>query len=178
MLVEHEFWDDSTKKRIYPRKYIFTYMLRGTKEQRKLIEDFAKEKELDIVTIPFLDYEKIELYDFKFGDYKLWDADPLEFVSAVRHAEYVFCDSFHCIVFSILYHKDFFVFPKIGNNGLIKETQLSRMVDLLDLVGITNRILNNKLPEMQSTIDWNKVDKVIADERIKSRNYLKNELLR
>lgn len=94
MLIERGFWDTISENKIYNEKYIFAYMLRGTATQRKYIENIAREKNLKIVSIPFLDYEKIDLYDLKFGDYKLWDADPAEFISAIRHAEYVFAIRF------------------------------------------------------------------------------------
>ena len=156
MLIERGFWDTISENKIYYEKYIFAYMLRGTATQRKYIENIAREKNLKIVSIPFLDYEKIDLYDLKFGDYKLWDADPAEFISAIRHAEYVFCDSFHCIVFSSLYHRPFFVFPKVGANGKVKESQISRMTDLLELAEIKNRILfDNEEADLDAEIDWN-----------------------
>lgn len=179
LLVKRELWDNISEKKIFKGNYIFTYLLRGTKKQRKLIETFARDRGLKIVSIPFLDYEKIEPYDLKFGDYKLWDADPAEFVSAIRYADYVFCDSFHCIVFSILYHRSFYVFPKIGNDGHIKESQLSRMTDLINLVGIKERLLiENKLPDTEVDIEWNHVDEVLDKERIRSEEYLKHALNR
>lgn len=152
-------------------------MLRGTAKQRKYIEKLAREKNLKIVSIPFLDYEKIDLYDLKFGDYKLWDADPAEFISAIRHAEYVFCDSFHCIVFSILYHRPFFVFPKVGADGKIKESQISRMKDLLELTGIKNRILfENIVADLDAEINWDNSDREIQKARSDSEQYLEQAL--
>ena len=162
MLISRSCWDAMPTDRIYNENYIFAYMLRGTSKQRKYIEKFACERNLKIVSIPFLDYEKIDLYDLKFGDYKLWDADPADFISAIRHAEYVFCDSFHCIVFSILYHRPFCVFPKIGADGKVKMSQISRMTDLLELVEIKNRILfEDSDVDMDAEIDWNNSDKRI-----------------
>ena len=177
MLIERGFWDTISENKIYNEKYIFAYMLRGTATQRKYIENIAREKNLKSVSIPFLDYEKIDLYDLKFGDYKLWDADPAEFISAIRHAEYVFCDSFHCIVFSILYHRPFFVFPKVGANGKVKESQISRMTDLLELAEIKNRILfDNEEADLDAEIDWNNSDKKIQKARCDSERYLEQAL--
>ena len=177
MLIERDYWDTISEDKIYNEKYIFAYMLRGTATQRKYIENIAREKNLKIVSIPFLDYEKIDLYDLKFGDYKLWDADPAEFISAIRHAEYVFCDSFHCIVFSILYHRPFFVFPKVGADGKVKKSQISRMTDLLELAEIKNRILlDNEEADLDAEIDWNNSDKKIQKARCDSERYLEQAL--
>ena len=177
MLIERDYWDTISEDKIYDEKYIFAYMLRGTAAQRKYIEKIARERNLKIVSIPFLDYEKIDPYDLKFGDYKLWDANPAEFISAIRHAEYVFCDSFHCIVFSILYHLPFFVFPKVGADGKVKKSQISRMTDLLELAEIKNRILlDNEEADLDAEIDWNNSDKRIQKARCDSERYLEQAL--
>ena len=177
MLIERDYWDTISEDKIYDEKYIFAYMLRGTAAQRKYIEKIARERNLKIVSIPFLDYEKIDPYDLKFGDYKLWDANPAEFISAIRHAEYVFCDSFHCIVFSILYHRQFFVFPKVGADGKVKKSQISRMTDLLELAEIKNRILlDNEEADLDAEIDWNNSDKRIQKARCDSERYLEQAL--
>lgn len=177
MLIERDYWDTISEDKIYDEKYIFAYMLRGTAAQRKYIEKIARERNLRIVSIPFLDYEKIDPYDLKFGDYKLWDANPAEFISAIRHAEYVFCDSFHCIVFSILYHRPFFVFPKVGADGKVKKSQISRMTDLLELAEIKNRILlDNEEADLDAEIDWNNSDKRIQKARCDSERYLEQAL--
>lgn len=177
MLIERDYWDTISEDKIYDEKYIFAYMLRGTAAQRKYIEKIARERNLKIVSIPFLDYEKIDPYDLKFGDYKLWDANPAEFISAIRHAEYVFCDSFHCIVFSILYHRPFFVFPKVGADGKVKKSQISRMTDLLELAEIKNRILlDNEEADLDAEIDWNNSDKRIQKARCDSERYLEQAL--
>lgn len=177
MLIERDYWDTISEDKIYDEKYIFAYMLRGTAVQRKYIEKIARERNLKIVSIPFLDYEKIDPYDLKFGDYKLWDANPAEFISAIRHAEYVFCDSFHCIVFSILYHRPFFVFPKVGADGKVKKSQISRMTDLLELAEIKNRILlDNEEADLDAEIDWNNSDKRIQKARCDSERYLEQAL--
>ena len=177
MLIERDYWDTISEDKIYDEKYIFAYMLRGTAAQSKYIEKIARERNLKIVSIPFLDYEKIDPYDLKFGDYKLWDANPAEFISAIRHAEYVFCDSFHCIVFSILYHRPFFVFPKVGADGKVKKSQISRMTDLLELAEIKNRILlDNEEADLDAEIDWNNSDKRIQKARCDSERYLEQAL--
>lgn len=170
LLVERKVWDNICPANLFNEHYIFAYILRGNKKQRKLIERFAKEKNLKIVTIPFLDTEKIELYDFSFGDIKFWDASPVEFISAIRNADYIFTDSFHCMVFSCLYHKEFFTFPKIG------PAQMSRITDLQKLFGMSSRFINeqssiNDINNMEK-IDWNLVDKTIAEKRLLSRQYL------
>ena len=175
LLVDRKIWDNiSLSENQYGEKYIFVYMLRGTKKQRKLIEEFAKLKGLKIVTMPFLDNEKIEIYDFKFGDIKLWDASPADFITVIRNAEYVFTDSFHCMLFSCMYHRDFYTFPKIG------QAQINRMLNFQKLVSASEHMISNEIDvneiENVKRIDWNYVDSILNDKRKESEAYLKSVL--
>lgn len=174
LMVGREIWDDLSDEPLYKEPYIFVYMLRGTKKQRKLIEKFAERKSLKIVTMPFLDTERIELYDFTYGDIKLWDADPIEFIKAIRYAEYIFTDSFHSMVFSCLYHTEFFTFPKIG------KAQLNRVTELQEMCQIQNRMIseNTTIQEIVSikTINWDIVDVILNEKRVASKKYLDDAL--
>lgn len=170
LLAPRDLWDNICPPRKYEEKYVFAYMLRGDKKQRKFIEKFASKKNLKVVTMPFLDSESIEKYDFKFGDIKLWDASPKEFISAIRYADYVFTDSFHCMVFSCLYHRTFYSFPKKG------PAQMNRITGLQKLFGIPNRVLTEKTTvedaENFTEIDWQNVDDTIEKQRAISLKYL------
>lgn len=174
MLVEKKMWDDLCSERVFNGNYIFAYLLRGTKQERLLIEKYAQTKKLPIVTMPFLDGEKMVLYDFKFGTYKLWHASPAEFISAIRYAECIFTDSFHCMVFSCLYHKDFFTFPKVG------KSQMSRIVGLQELLETGNRMITAHVEcqeiESMTEIDWERVDSILANKRAYSQQYLREAL--
>ena len=169
--MEKDVWENICSCRKYNFDYIFVYMLRGTKKQRKFIEGYAKKHKLKIITIPFLDTEKIVLYDSIFGDIKYWDANPADFISVIKYAKYVFTDSFHCMIFSCLYHKEFYVFPKIG------KSQLNRMIDLQKVLGTGNRMIEMMTVEEINNfdkIDWKHVDRNIEQNRNKSKIYLYN----
>lgn len=170
LMVSKRVWDNICTKTCKKEKYIFVYMLRGTRKQRRMVEDFAAKKKLKILTMPFLDTEHIVWYDSKFGDKKIWAADPADFISLIKNAEFVVTDSFHCMVFSCLYHKTFFAFRKIG------ASQHNRMVDLQNLVGIENRIMEESdsviEEEKFGTINWSQVDEKLENARTESRNYL------
>ncbi len=174
LLAERSVWDHICPPRRFTEKYIFVYLLRGTKQQRKLIELYACFINLKIVTMPFLDNEHINKYDSKFGDIKYWDASPSDFISVIRYAEAVFTDSFHCMIFSCLYHRKFYLFPKIGAH------QMNRLTDLQDMLHIPARMLeeNATVRDLLSmeAIDWNLVDDIIREKRMKSKSYLKKAL--
>lgn len=174
LIVDKRVWDAICTPRKHEQKYIFAYMLRGTKEDRKMIETFAKKVGLPVVTIPFLDAENIVWYDIKFGDIKDWNPAPNEFISLIRHAEYIFTDSFHCMVFSTVYHKRFFMIRKLG------KAQMQRIYHLQKKLCLGNRLVNaDTVPEeifqMEDPI-WSDVDNAVNRYRLISRNYLDNAL--
>lgn len=96
-----------------------------------------------------------------------------EFISAIKNAKFVITGSFHAVVFSIIYNKEFF----INNIDKTKENRSSRQKDLLDLLEIEDReIFNHNDDTDFAPIDWNNVNKNLEIERNKSLNELKKML--
>lgn len=92
-------------------------------------------------------------------------------------AKYVITDSFHGLVLSLLYHKQFVII--IGD-----PLKATRLQSLANMVGLSDRILglDNTSSEIVSIlnipIDYDYVDMVLNDEREKSYNFLKSILNR
>lgn len=117
LLLTREQWDEVSSERLIPKKYIFTYFLGADINQRKVATAFAKKKGLPIVTLPFLE-GSFRTSDVFFGDKKLYDVSPADFISLIKHAEYVLTDSFHACVFSSIYQKEHFAFQRLGHAGM------------------------------------------------------------
>ena len=99
--------------------------------------------------------------------------DPNQFIFCIQNAKFVFTDSFHATVISILLHKDFVVFEKDNN----RPTQNIRIKEFLTLAGLDERW---EMPINQLTnIDirkWNAADERINVARQKSFDYLMEAL--
>ena len=95
-----------------------------------------------------------------YADIQINDAGPLEFIHYIAHAEMVVADSFHATAFSIIMNKDFHVFYRLSN--------ISRMVDLLDSLGIRDRINSVQFKK----IDWNDVNERVLRLRNESLKFL------
>lgn len=169
LLVERKVWDHLSSAKAGKEKYVFVYFLRCSKKQRQIVEQFAHRKHLKIVTMPMLEPEYVEKYDMFFGDHKVWEASPADFITYIRNAEYVFTDSFHASIFSIIYHRTFFVFPKKG------KAQMERLFSLLQENGIGNRIVNS-IEDLSAkpAIDWDDVEQKIESNRKESKAFLYN----
>lgn len=149
------------------RDYIFVYTLGANREIKKTIDEFSKKCGSKIVDINYKrEYNNILKYENGFG--------PTDFLAGIDNSKYVITNSFHGMVFSILFEKTFFVITR-GNMN-------SRMESLLKKLNLTNRIIKeenieellNKTPKEE--IDYKKVHEILEKEKEKSLNFLKEAL--
>lgn len=155
--------------------YIFCYLLGNNPGQRELIKKVAKETGYKIVALLHLD-EYIPS-DEGFADETPY-VGPREFLNYIRNAKFVFTDSFHCSVFSILYHKNFFTFNRFNEKA--KQSTNTRIDNLLNIVGLSDRHMNNQktaenVLAYKGTFDG--VDERLENMRKSSWVYLKRALL-
>lgn len=115
-------------------KYIFCYLLGDNPQQRDFIKNVKAKTGYKIVALQHLD-EYIPS-DEGFADEAPY-VGPREFLNYIRNAEYVFTDSFHCSVFSILYQKNFFTFSRFVEGA--KQSTNTRIDNLLHIAGLENR---------------------------------------
>ncbi len=138
LLLSAEEWDDVASERKIKERYVFLYFLGDDITARKLAEKFAKNKGLKVVMLSDL----MGLYrksDRKIRGKRIADASPSDFISLIKHAEYIFTDSFHACVFSLLYQKEFFAFQRGGSINMDWRIQ-----NLTELFGCTERFCNKK----------------------------------
>lgn len=92
----------------------------------------------------------------------------IEWLSSFAYADFVVTDSFHGMVYSIIFEKNFVV---IGNHdrGLDRFTSLLSLLELEDRLVFSVEDLENK--DIKS-IDYNKVNKILEDEKNKSLEFL------
>lgn len=104
------------------------------------------------------------------------DSQSIEdWLSAIKKSEIAFTNSFHGVVFSILSHTPFVVFPLIGEAAGMN----NRLFSFLGRLGLEHRVYaeNIDLVELANTpIDWSIVDKRIKEFRESSIDYLTKAL--
>lgn len=111
LLLSEFQWNDICSKCLCQEDYIFCYFLGKNLVARKLAMEYAIRHNLKIITLPHLSghYRRC---DAGFGDIQLYDISPGQFISLVRYSKFVFTDSFHAIVFSHIYKREFVVFSR------------------------------------------------------------------
>ena len=108
----------------------------------------------------------ISFFPVSYADHNLKYPGPLEFLKIIYDSEIIVSNSFHATVYSLIFHKEFYVIRRNENINV-------RMMDLLKLVGLEDRMIaNEKELESAKPIDWDRVDHVLMKEREKSVDYL------
>lgn len=96
-----------------------------------------------------------------------YEAGVEEFLSLVKHAEYIITNSFHGMIMSVQYHRPFVVFSR--------EQCDTKITELLELFGLSDRMLINGMEQFEP-IDYDSVHKRIAEARTKAQDFLRMEL--
>lgn len=106
----------------------------------------------------------------------VWKRNSIaQWISAIGGASLVVTGSFHGLAFSLIYHRQFIL---INDN---KQGRNSRMMDLLNYLGLEHRLFKTPAEAMASkvweeTIDYQVVDAKLNQARTESWNYLKQSL--
>ena len=87
-------------------------------------------------------------------------------------AEMTIVDSFHGMVFSIIFNKPFWVIGNVSR-GMSRFTSLLKMFHLEDRLIDVNQLDN---ADFSTPIDWMMVNRIMEEKRDESRNLLLNEL--
>lgn len=156
------------KLRNFHKKYLFCYFLNKNHAYRDIVENYAKENNLKIVGVSAReeDGEWIEL---------LKNIGPREFLWLVHNAVAVFTDSYHGMIFSLIYNKVFFAFERFKEDDPINQN--SRIYQLDKWFEIEKRFLNNgKKTEDCSEIDYNKFHEKLEQARKISKSFLRRAI--
>ena len=159
--------DDWKDKSHLNKKYIAHMLLDDDKKLRNESQNIADYLKADIKYIKGK-YKKILWKNyFAYNKVSQW-------LTYLKDAELVITDSFHCTVFSLIFHKKFVV---VAN----PERGVARLETLLEKVGLKDRFFTNIEDVMKSgildkEIDYNEVDKKLEVHRKYSMEFLKKAL--
>jgi hypothetical protein len=154
--------------------YIFCYFLGTNQEARKAANELKAKTGYKVITIRHMDEYVAE--DESFGDEAPYFVDPNDFVKYISEAAYVCTDSFHCSVFSILFHRQFMTFYRFAQTS--KTGRNSRIDSLFNVLGISReRIYNGDVMKIKQVVDWASVDEKLNKLREESIVFLWDALM-
>lgn len=139
---------------------LLTYVLDEATEKRKIIEHVQS-------------YLKIKKTQHLKGFKQENQAYTVpQWVASFAFAEFVITDSFHGMLFSLLFEKNFVV---IGNH----DRGLDRFISLLSLIGLENRLISSQDELKKLTLakpDYESINQVLNANKIQSIEFLETAL--
>ncbi|WP_051199914.1 polysaccharide pyruvyl transferase family protein [Butyrivibrio sp. FCS006] len=172
LLVDKKLWEnlliDGSADNDEP--YILCYFLGKRDFYTKGIETIQKATGLSVKLIP------TSLESAAFNLDMAENVGPTDFLRLIKNAEYVITDSYHATIFSVVFHKEFFLFKRFDDGK--KDTQNIRIYDLAGKLQIGSRIIDSDTSQLWpiEKIDYTKVDECIARLQDKSRAFLAGSL--
>lgn len=156
-LIDKEKWEEIC---IYPKEkgYVLVYMLDRSDELMLFAKKIAKEKKTKII------YIADALRKDKDFDYRGF-LSPAEFIGLFANAGYVVTNSFHGLMFSVIFEKEFCIQyqKKLGAPN-------SRLSDFIHDYHLENRLLDNI--KLEEKIDYSFVKKIMEKNIEQSKKYI------
>lgn len=173
MLLTKNEWDMIASERLISENYVVFYFFSNSYNIREKTIEFCKKNNLKLVLIPYAKQE-YNFYDNRGDCFRINDIGPKEFISLIKYANYVFTDSFHGAVFSIIYNRPFFVFER-NKKGHVSMN--SRLYDLLDTFNLNSRLVSKEdILNNIEEINYDSVNMILDEEKNKSYSFLRKAL--
>ncbi len=154
----------------YPKhhqKFLFSYMLHGLGQDAKTPSSIIGK----ILNLPVIQCDAVKTTIHKGHTLP----SPIGWLRRIEGASFMVTNSFHGVVFCLIFHPPFVAVLIDGKIGSMN----SRIVELLNNVGLPHRIIateerifDNLYNEI---INWDEVDQKVDSMRIKSVDFLKEQ---
>ncbi|MDO5340834.1 MAG: polysaccharide pyruvyl transferase family protein [Bacteroidia bacterium] len=159
LLLDRKDWEDLTRGCRTPKKYIFLYMLGElTGEYQQYVFELAERTGCQVVDV--------------MNDIRYARCSPSRFAALIQRADWVVADSYHAMVFSIIFHKRFtFVYRKEAR--LKCKNMNSRVHTLTDKLKLQLHQVDDKPIFELNILDGDAVNLLIEEHKAIALNYLK-----
>lgn len=153
LLVKSDFWLKLSKRSRWvrpKRKYALVYF--AHRDILAAAKKYSEDNDLELIVIkdfkkPFCGYNNLKIFN------------PEDWLKAFLNAEIIFTDSYHGVLFSMMFHKRFWT-----NN------RCNRIESILNIAGLRNRFIDYGVNGAE--IDYSVADRRIDAFRNESRKYL------
>lgn len=147
-------------------KFIFCYFLNSNHNYADYIKNFAKENNLRVIGISCNKRDNSWMTCLN-------NTSASDFLYLIRNSEYIFTDSYHGSIFSILYKKKFWIFERFMKDDPV--CQNSRIMQLQKYFNLHN-IVDKANFKFVFDVDYDFVENQLSLLRDLSISYLKNAL--
>lgn len=170
-LLSKQDWDEASSDRLIDEKYVFCYFLNDRNKNPSLIAEFARNNNSITVQI-----DGLSAVSKNIADKKIKNVGPKQFLSLIKHADFVLTDSFHAMAFSFLFQKNFIVFSR--NNERTMETRITSFLNLINRNDLFIDAQANDINQLTriKAVDYKTEYTDFETQKIYSVNFLKKHL--
>lgn len=150
------------------KPYIFCYFLNKHHDYGSRVQSFATACGCEICGISSSTQDNNWMHILR-------GIGPQEFLWLVDNAEYIFTDSYHGTIFSLLFQKKFWTFERFRNDDPI--CQNSRIQQLNKMFDLESKILSSKeIPDVNVNLDYEVIQEKMQIYIKESKNFLREAL--
>ena len=169
LLLEKEKWDKLIEENkvhdLKDQKYILVYILFKDPEVEKIVNYLSEKTGLKVIHFRRKSKKMKELMSY-------YEKGPADFLNVFKNAEYIVTNSFHGLIFSIMFERKFF--------ALMPKERAGRLKDLMKLTGLEKRSVAGledvKKLDIDEEIDFKQAKANIEEKKKESIEYLKDNL--
>ncbi len=156
-------WEAKLPPRKFKKKYVFAYQMAHSPLVAKMVGAATRAMDAKAVFVPFPIMGACKCRP-------TMGLSSLEWVSAIKNSEFVVTDSFHGVVFSIIFRRPFYY---VITSDTVRK-RLSRLETLLSSLGIEDRLVDDVSKcDFNKTIDYDAVHQKLDEQRRQSLKILK-----
>lgn len=168
LLLNETDWKNAFNIKDNKSDYILVYSFSITKGIYDRVNYLQNKTNYRVIVLS----ENAKSSEYKFENSTYRDnVDPVKWVELFANAKYIVTNSFHGTAFAINFKKEFYV-ELMPDSFKVN----SRLIDVLSLFGLTNRIISDSNDRLNicPPMNCNRIDEVLAIERRVSWTFLKS----
>ena len=172
LLLSKTDWEQVSVNPNISEDYILCYFLGDRQEYWKAVQNLQRVTKYKVIVIPARFNAYLKKYEIRPS------TSPEEFIGLVRNAKLVLTDSYHGVIFSLKFERDFYVFKRFKDKD--KRSQNSRIYNILKVLNLEERLVDcNVLKNYKdncSIENYEEINKVLSREIDDSTAFLKKAL--
>lgn len=156
MLLSNDEWKKFVQKNKQKEKYVLIYMPDEKGKLVKMAQRYSRISHCKVITINRFS-----------GDGNICPLNVQEFLTLIYHAEKIFTASYHGLLFSVYFEKDF---------AYSNRKPINRMQSVAEILGIEEYEISSKDFDLGKNVDYTSIKQNEQNFRKKSKNILENIL--
>jgi len=172
LLLSKTDWEQISVSPNINEGYILCYFLGDRQEYWKTVENLQRMTKYKVIIIPARFNAYLQKHDIRTS------TSPEEFIGLIKNAKLVLTDSYHGVIFSLKFERDFYVFKRFKDKD--KRSQNSRIYNILKMLNLEERLIDsndlNDYKDIYSIENYDKINKVLSRKIDDSTNFLMKAL--